>query len=300
MKLIEYLNNPIDFKEDYIHLLKMESFFKEQSSKPTILYTSLGRNSTLDKIPNNINTILSSNPDCDFPPPKNDIFIYQDSPMNVNLQKQLDNMEYENKINKDILVSIPSHIKRIYCHSVGYSHNKVTMIPIGRDFKNLNILHITNKFSLNNKSQLCYYNCTLPLNIIHWYGMLRKHIFDICKKKPFIKTEYCQIQRKYTTIIKLNYFKNLAYSKFMICPRGCGIDSYRIWDCIHMGCIPIVEKYQGYQQFTDLPILFIDHWKCIENLTEDYLNNKWIEMLNTNYNYEKLRFSYWYHLIINS
>ena len=300
MKLIDYLNNPIDFKEDYIHLLKMESFFKEQSSNPTILYTSLGRNSTLDNIPNNITTILSSNPDCDFPPPKNDIFIYQDQPMDVDLQNQLDNMDYEDKINKGILESMPSHIKKIYCHSLGYSHNKVTMIPIGRDFKNLDILKITNKFILNNKIQLCYYNCTLPPNIIHWYGMVRKHIFNSCKKKPFIKTEYCQIQRTYSINIKLNYFKNLAYSKFMICPRGCGIDSYRIWDCIHMGCIPIVEKYQGYQQFTDLPILFIDHWKCIENLTEDYLNNKWIEMLNTNYNYEKLRFSYWYDLIINS
>ena len=130
--------------------------------------------------------------------------------------------------------------------------------------------------------------------------MLRQHIFNICKNMCFVKTVYCLVNRSYNTNNKINFFNNLACSKFMICPRGCGIDSYRIWDCIHMGCIPIVEKYDGYKEFFDLPILFIDNWREIEHFTEEYLNNKWEEMLQINYNYHKLRFSYWTNLISNS
>ena len=86
----------------------------------------------------------------------------------------------------------------------------------------------------------------------------------------------------------------------MICPRGCGIDTYRLWDCIYMGCIPIVEKYEGYKQFEDLPILFIDHWRDINNLTESYLEHTWLDMLEREYNYEKLKLSYWKEFIVKS
>ena len=67
-----------------------------------------------------------------------------------------------------------------------------------------------------------------------------------------------------------------------------------------MGCIPIVEKYEGYQQFEDLPILFIDSWKQIEYFTEDYLENKWKSMLEQDYDYNKMRMSYWENKILNT
>jgi hypothetical protein len=79
----------------------------------------------------------------------------------------------------------------------------------------------------------------------------------------------------------------------MVCPRGCGLDTYRMWDCLYLGCIPIVVKYEGYSDYTDLPILFVDCWKDYLNLNETYLNDKWSEMLDKNYNYDKIRFSWW-------
>ena len=79
----------------------------------------------------------------------------------------------------------------------------------------------------------------------------------------------------------------------MICPRGCGLDTYRMWDCLYFGCIPIVVKYDGYDDFNDMPILFVDKWEDYLNLTEEYLTNKWKEMLEKSYNYDKLKFSWW-------
>ena len=85
----------------------------------------------------------------------------------------------------------------------------------------------------------------------------------------------------------------------MMCPRGCGLDTYRMWDCLYLGCIPIVVKYEGYADYSDLPILFIDKWEDYLNITEDYLENKWKEMVEKNYNYDKLHFSWWQNKITN-
>jgi hypothetical protein len=85
----------------------------------------------------------------------------------------------------------------------------------------------------------------------------------------------------------------ISRSKFIIAPRGCSIDSYRLWDAIYFGCIPIVVKYEGYNQFEDLPILFIDKWEDYSELTEEYLNHIWDKFSVMDFNYEKLKFSYW-------
>ena len=94
-----------------------------------------------------------------------------------------------------------------------------------------------------------------------------------------------------------NYYETIAKTKFMICPRGCGLDTYRLWDCLYLGCIPIVVKYDGYRDFEDLPILFIEKWEDYLTLTEDYLNQKYSEMIDKIYNYNKLKFSWWENLI---
>jgi hypothetical protein len=90
-----------------------------------------------------------------------------------------------------------------------------------------------------------------------------------------------------------HFYKQISKSKFSICPRGCGIDTYRLWDCICLGCIPIVEKYGGYENFTDLPILFVESIEDYGKLTEEYLHEKYKEMASRDYNYAKLTFDYW-------
>ena len=301
MKLKEYIEQKNLFNNNYITLLEIENLFKLISTNNSLyFYDNLGLKTDISNYKSNVKYILSSNPDCDFPRPKQNIMVYQDKPYNIELQEKLDNINYKEKIETDMLNNIPEHIEKIFCHSVGIHHKKVVMIPIGRDFKNKHLFEYVENLNKKDKQNLCYYNCTLPPNIIHWYGLIRKNIYDICVSKQFILCDYCHIHpRQYNNVITINYYKHIANSKFMICPRGCGIDTYRLWDCIYMGCIPIVEKYEGYKQFEDLPILFIDHWKEITNLTENYLEKKWIEMLEIEYNYEKLKLSYWKSLILN-
>lgn len=304
MKLIDYINTLNYFNNDYITLHKMNALYmRMEQTHNTVIVSSLDFHIELSKINASKKILLSSNPDLDFPRPCNEICKYNDNlPYNQIQQNYLDNIPYEKKIDTTQLDNIPEHIKHIYCNSVGKIHPKVSMVPIGRDFKNENIFKIADSFNKNEKSIICYYNCTLPpKNTYHWYGMIRQHLYNIILKKKFIYTKKCDIHpRVYSQQDNFLYYDDLSKSRFMICPRGCGIDTYRMWDCIYMGCIPIVEKYEGYQQFEDLPVFYINSWTEVNNFTPELLEKKWNEMLEKEYNYDKLRLSYWENRILNS
>jgi len=40
------------------------------------------------------------------------------------------------------------------------------------------------------------------------------------------------------------YYAEMSRSKFILCPSGLGYDTYRIWESISMGAIPVIERYK--------------------------------------------------------
>lgn len=103
-------------------------------------------------------------------------------------------------------------------------------------------------------------------------------------------------------ITKLNYadfVSEINKHYFMLCPIGNGLDSHRLWEALHLGCIPITRRITNYIQYEDkLPILFLDKWT---DVTKELLLEKKIEIQNKIrdgfYNLEMLNFSYWENLI---
>jgi hypothetical protein len=37
----------------------------------------------------------------------------------------------------------------------------------------------------------------------------------------------------------------------MLCPIGNGLDSHRLWEALHLGCIPITRRITNYIQYED-------------------------------------------------
>ncbi len=83
---------------------------------------------------------------------------------------------------------------------------------------------------------------------------------------------------------------------FVLCPRGNGIDTHRLWETLYMGSIPIVKRCVALEEFTDLPILFINDWSDITN--EKFLEDKYKEITSRSWNLDKLKFSYWEYQIL--
>jgi hypothetical protein len=87
-------------------------------------------------------------------------------------------------------------------------------------------------------------------------------------------------------------YKRIAEFKFIFSPRGVGIDCYRTWEALLLGTIPIVKSSTMNEAYEDLPILIVDDWNII---TPEFLNQKWVEMMESGkkYNWAKLYRPYW-------
>ena len=83
--------------------------------------------------------------------------------------------------------------------------------------------------------------------------------------------------------------------KFVLCSDSGGIDSYRTWETLYIGSFPIVERHVFTERFAkELPILIVDD---VENITEEYLNDKYEEFSNREWNWDLLKSTYWNQLI---
>ena len=152
----------------------------------------------------------------------------------------------------------------------------------------------------NNKninSKLCYHN------INNWcYRGTKKRRMVINRLRPFehfMTKEGCSVGER---IPIEQYMKSMVEHKFVVSPEGNGIDCHRHYEAILTKGIPIVQYPAEHQvkrrwntpsymeKYEDLPVLWTDNYR---RLHQKYLEEMYLEMLETEYNFEKMKLSYW-------
>lgn len=97
------------------------------------------------------------------------------------------------------------------------------------------------------------------------------------------------------TTVYINYLNDIKSSYYVMCPRGGGIDTHRLWETLYLNRIPIVKRCHNTHYYQDLPVLIVDEWEQVtETLLKsklDYFNNK------SNFNMDKLKMSWWSKLL---
>lgn len=83
---------------------------------------------------------------------------------------------------------------------------------------------------------------------------------------------------------KENYFIELKKHKYAICPRGNGIDTHRLWECLYLDVIPIVIE-SDFINIYNLPIIILNNWN---EFNKDYILNEFNNLINS-----KLLISYY-------
>jgi hypothetical protein len=91
-------------------------------------------------------------------------------------------------------------------------------------------------------------------------------------------------------------WQNTINYTFVLSPAGVGLDCYRTWEALCLGCIPIVCIPNFKQLFEDLPVLIVDNWSQI---TVELLQNTIEQFREKVFNYDKLTLSYWTNRIKN-
>ena len=85
--------------------------------------------------------------------------------------------------------------------------------------------------------------------------------------------------------------------KYCLAPPGRGPDTFRIWESLVVGTIPIVFRGTIDKLYEDLPVLVLDNF---EQLNEGYLNEQYdIIISRDDYKFEKLYLKYWLDIIKN-
>lgn len=143
------------------------------------------------------------------------------------------------------------------------------------------------KLKNENKNNLLYMNFAVHQN----RDGVRDIIYNSFKDKQYCKTvTLTQTWRKPWK----EYIKDVAQSKFVLSPLGDMCDCYRHWESMLLGSIPIIQNSPLNEILSDLPAIAVDDFNVI---TEEFLNEKYIEMKNKQFNTQKLYMRYWSDLI---
>lgn len=127
------------------------------------------------------------------------------------------------------------------------------------------------------KNNLVYFNACIATNRSE-----RGRALDYFKDKSFCTKAF---GRSYE-----GYLREMATFKFVISPHGAGLDCYRTWEALQLGCFPVVKKSALDCLYDGLPVVIVDDWSQV---TEAFLEQKYQEMTQQHYALERLSSDYW-------
>lgn len=89
------------------------------------------------------------------------------------------------------------------------------------------------------------------------------------------------------------YLNRIKEHKFVLSPRGNGLDCHRTWEILMMRRVPIIKKEGSMERlYKNIPVLFVDEWSDLDNMD---LNEVYGEFFFDNQDY--LTKDYWLNLI---
>lgn len=111
----------------------------------------------------------------------------------------------------------------------------------------------------------------------------------LSSRKEFLKVD----QKQWS-----EYIEEAKEYNMCLCPFGRGVDTYRFYESIFLGMIPVCFKSFLDGELFDLPVIIISDFRQI---TREYLEKEYDLLLQRDdYNLEKLTLSYWVDKIRNT
>jgi hypothetical protein len=164
-----------------------------------------------------------------------------------------------------------------------YSHRKLHPIPIGLTNRYNTIggnLPLIEQFSSSNapKKNLLYMNFSIST-----YPKERQKVKDLFKNLSFCKATQ---DLSYSEL-----YADFCSSKFILSPRGNGLDCHRTWEALYLNTIPIVRSSASDSLFEGLPVLIVNSWT---EVTESILNEKYEEFSKRKFQKNRLMADYWF------
>ncbi len=187
-------------------------------------------------------------------------------------------------ITKKIFNTRPNSISKWYSINVDYHHPDLISIPIGlsNEYSPKNVFKhnykALNFINLNKKNKMLYVNFQKNTQFIH-RSLLEKKL----KKLDFVNFDEPNLN-------SVEYLDKVNLHKYILCPKGNGLDTHRIWESLYAGSVPVLEKLLTNEMCSDLPVLRVDN---IKKINKNILNLIEFKHMDKDFYHDKLTTSYW-------
>ena len=118
------------------------------------------------------------------------------------------------------------------------------------------------------------------------YPQERQEVFNLFQDKEWVTKGTIENSLEGRT----RFLEEIRNHTFVLCPRGGGVDTHRLWETLYIDSIPIVKRDIALKDFEDLPICFINSWT---EITPEFLDEQVQRILSKSWNIQKLKISYW-------
>lgn len=167
----------------------------------------------------------------------------------------------------DVYISVPENVLGIHAVNAVYQTNKVHPLPlglqrqIGETDNRLEIMkELVEKDEPQTPTKLLYINCGLGSERneqerapLPFFG---RFDWATCRFEPQSKFYPYSKYREFLT--------ELRDHKFVVCPKGHGMDCHRNWETLYMRRVPIFKDHPYFRQLMEgFPVLFVNEWTDI-------------------------------------
>jgi hypothetical protein len=178
----------------------------------------------------------------------------------------------------------PKNIKKWYAQNAQVVNEFIKPLPIGlsppwvAQNKIYDIQSLKQKQIVCNKTELVNLNLNTSTNPIQ-----RSEIINIIFKNLGIKNELVDPDL---------FYEKLQRSKYAICPPGNGKDTHRVWECLYLKTIPIVEDSPMNRYYSVFfPMIVVERWS---DITADMLENNYETIIQKFEDNKMLDVDFWF------
>jgi hypothetical protein len=160
---------------------------------------------------------------------------------------------------------LPSQIKAVFLQNSFIESSKVKFLPIGLENR---------KLGVNG----------LPARFVRVAKTLQKDL--LCCEKPLLtylspthesrRDLYAEIDNFHYIPERLSpekYLLVVSRHRFVICPRGNGIDTHRFWESLYLNSFPVVVESQWSKLLKNqlgIPFIEVKDWKSVPTAIQNF------------------------------
>lgn len=133
---------------------------------------------------------------------------------------------------------LPGNVVAVFANNIRFPSHRSVPYPMGRDWRLAEHTYRSTAPSPSVRSlpkrTACYANFGSDTHAE------RARIAALCRRNPTIDCSDLGGAHGAYRVSYATFLERLAASWFCLCPRGAGLDTYRFWDCLYLGVVPVV------------------------------------------------------------